>query len=83
MTYKSEGSVNQHIADFRSDPAFRIAVSVDQIGTGTNVKPIECLVFMRMVGSRVLLNQMRGSPSASSRRAGATRRAGEGSPSST
>jgi len=60
VTYKSEGSIEQHIKDLRNQPAFRIAVSVDQIGTGTNVKPIECLVFMRMISSRVLLNQMRG-----------------------
>jgi type I restriction enzyme R subunit len=60
ITYKSEGSVQDHIKQFRNDPQFRIAVSVDQIGTGTNVRAVECLVFLRMVGSRVLFNQMRG-----------------------
>lgn len=38
----------------------RIAVSVDQIATGTDIRPIECLVFMRMVKSRTLLEQMKG-----------------------
>ncbi|WP_210493660.1 DEAD/DEAH box helicase family protein [Patulibacter sp. SYSU D01012] len=60
ITYKVEGNVEDHIQAFRNDPHFRIAVSVDQIGTGTNVKSIECLVFMRRVGSRTLFNQMRG-----------------------
>lgn len=60
ITYRSEGSVEDHIKFFRTDPQLRIAVSVDQLGTGTNVKPVECLVFMRKVGSRTLFNQMRG-----------------------
>ena len=60
ITYKAEGTVEQNISDFRNDAALRIAVTVEQIGTGTDVKAVECLVFMRMVGSRVLLNQMRG-----------------------
>jgi type I restriction enzyme R subunit len=60
ITYKAEGTVEQNIQDFRNDPHLRIAVTVEQIGTGTDVKAVECLVFMRMVGSRVLLNQMRG-----------------------
>lgn len=60
ITYKAEGTVEDNINAFRNDPALRIAVTVEQIGTGTDVKAVECLVFMRMVGSRVLLNQMRG-----------------------
>jgi len=60
ITYKAEGTVEQNIKDFRNDPALRIAVTVEQIGTGTDIKPVECLVFMRMVASRVLFNQMRG-----------------------
>lgn len=60
ITYKAEGTVEQNVKDFRNDPQLRIAVTVEQIGTGTDVKPVECLVFMRMVGSRVLFNQMRG-----------------------
>lgn len=60
ITYKAEGTVEENINAFRNDPQLRIAVTVEQIGTGTDVKAVECLVFMRMVGSRVLLNQMRG-----------------------
>jgi type I restriction enzyme, R subunit len=60
ITYKAEGTVEQNVQEFRSDPRLRIAVTVEQIGTGTDIKAVECLVFMRMVGSRVLFNQMRG-----------------------
>lgn len=60
ITYKAEGTVQENVNRFRNDPQLRIAVTVEQIGTGTDVKAVECLVFMRMVGSRVLLNQMRG-----------------------
>jgi type I restriction enzyme, R subunit len=60
ITYKSQGSSDQLIQDFRTDPRFRIAVSVDQISTGIDIKPLECLVFMRMVKSRSLFEQMKG-----------------------
>jgi type I restriction enzyme R subunit len=60
ITYRSEGDSDHHIQDFRTDPKFRIAVSVDQIATGTDIRPLECLVFMRMVGSRTLFEQMKG-----------------------
>ena len=60
ITYKAEGTVVANVSAFRNDPQLRIAVTVEQIGTGTDIKAVECLVFMRMVGSRVLLNQMRG-----------------------
>lgn len=60
ITYKTEGDSQAHIQDFRTDPKFRIAVSVDQIATGTDIRPLECLVFMRMVGSRSLFEQMKG-----------------------
>jgi type I restriction enzyme R subunit len=60
ITYRTEGSSEQAIQDFRTDPRFRIAVTVDQVSTGTDIKPIECLVFMRRVKSRLLFEQMRG-----------------------
>lgn len=60
ITYKAEGTVAENISDFRNDAQLRVAVTVEQIGTGTDIKAVEALVFMRMVGSRVLLNQMRG-----------------------
>ena len=60
ITYKTEGSSEQAIQDFRTDPVFRIAVTVDQISTGTDIKPVECLLFLRKVKSRLLFEQMRG-----------------------
>ena len=38
----------------------RIVVSVDMISTGTDIKPVEVLLFMRLVRSRVLFDQMVG-----------------------
>jgi len=60
ITYRTEGASQQHIQDFRTDPKFRIAVSVDQISTGTDIRPIECLLVLRMVKSRALWEQMKG-----------------------
>ena len=33
---------------------------VDMISTGTDIKPLECLLFMRTVNSRVYYEQMKG-----------------------
>ncbi|WP_313655229.1 type I restriction-modification enzyme R subunit C-terminal domain-containing protein, partial [Planktothrix agardhii] len=38
----------------------RIAVTVDMISTGTDIKPLECLIFMRDVKSRIYFEQMKG-----------------------
>jgi type I restriction enzyme, R subunit len=59
ITYKSQGNTDDLIRDMRNDPRFRIAVTVDQISTGTDIKAIECLVFMRYVGSRTHFDQMK------------------------
>ncbi len=48
------------IQSFRNSYNPRIAVTVDMISTGTDVKPLECLVFMRDVKSRVYFDQMKG-----------------------
>jgi type I restriction enzyme R subunit len=48
------------LASFRNDYNPRIAVTVDMIATGTDVKPIECLLFMRDVRSRGYFEQMKG-----------------------
>ncbi|PWB41003.1 MAG: restriction endonuclease subunit R [Rhodocyclales bacterium] len=48
------------IAAFRNSPQLRIAVTVDMIATGTDIRPLECLVFMRDVKSRVYFEQMKG-----------------------
>lgn len=60
ITYRAEGRTEDLIRSFGNDPAFRIAVSVDQIATGTDIKAVECLVFMRFVQSRILFEQMKG-----------------------
>jgi type I restriction enzyme R subunit len=48
------------IRQFRIAPEFRIAVSVDMIATGTDIKPLECLLFLRDVKSSVYYEQMKG-----------------------
>lgn len=48
------------LSAFRNDYDPRIAVTVDMIATGTDVKPIECLIFMRDVRSRNYFEQMKG-----------------------
>ena len=45
---------------FRNDFYPRIAVTVDMIATGTDVRPLECLLFMRDVKSRSYFEQMKG-----------------------
>jgi type I site-specific restriction endonuclease len=46
----------------RAEPAnqFRIAVTVDMIATGTDIKPLECLLFLRDVRSQLYFEQMKG-----------------------
>lgn len=48
------------LAQFRNDYNPRIAVTVDMIATGTDVKALECLLFMRDVKSRNYFEQMKG-----------------------
>ena len=48
------------LTSFRNDYHPRIAVTVDMIATGTDVKPLECLLFMRDVKSRNYFEQMKG-----------------------
>lgn len=48
------------LSSFRNDYYPRIAVTVDMITTGTDVKPIECLIFMRDVRSKNYFEQMKG-----------------------
>lgn len=38
----------------------RIAVTVDMISTGTDIRPLECLLFMRDVKSQIFFEQMKG-----------------------
>lgn len=60
VTYKADEDPKSALASFRNDYYPRIAVTVDMIATGTDVKPLECLVFMRDVRSRNYFEQMKG-----------------------
>ena len=60
VTYRADEDPRSVLAQFRNDYHPRIAVTVDMIATGTDVKPIECLVFMRDVRSRIYFEQMKG-----------------------
>ena len=60
ITYKAEEDPKSTLADFRNAYYPRIAVTVDMIATGTDVKPLECLLFMRDVRSRNYFEQMKG-----------------------
>jgi len=57
---KPEDRPKTVLKSFRNDFHPRIAVTVDMIATGTDVKPIECLVFMRDVRSKNYFEQMLG-----------------------
>jgi type I restriction enzyme, R subunit len=59
ITYGSEDPKST-LAQFRNAYLPRIAVTVDMIATGTDVKPLECLLFMRDVKSRNYFEQMKG-----------------------
>ena len=59
ITYSAE-KPETVLSAFRNDYYPRIAVTVDMIATGTDVKPIECLIFMRDVRSRNYFEQMKG-----------------------
>ena len=61
ITSKSTGSKpEQLLQDFRNSFDPRIAVTVDMIATGTDVKPLEVVFFMRNVKSRLYFEQMKG-----------------------
>jgi type I restriction enzyme R subunit len=59
ITYNSDDPKST-LAQFRNAYHPRIAVTVDMIATGTDVKPLECLLFMRDVKSRNYFEQMKG-----------------------
>ena len=60
ITYKAKEDPKSVLAQFRNDYYPRIAVTVDMIATGTDVRPLECLLFMRDVKSRNYFEQMKG-----------------------
>ena len=49
-----------HLKAFRTSSQLRVAVTVDMIATGTDVKPLECVIFMRDVSSGQYFEQMKG-----------------------
>ncbi|WP_290234254.1 DEAD/DEAH box helicase family protein [Bacteroides acidifaciens] len=59
ITY-SAGDSNELIRQFRNDKDFRIAVTCTLVATGTDVKPLEVVMFMRDVESLPLYIQMKG-----------------------
>ena len=60
ITYLSKEDPKSVLSQFRNNYNPRIAVTVDMIATGTDVKPLECLVFMRDVKSSNYFEQMKG-----------------------
>jgi type I restriction enzyme R subunit len=59
ITHKARNA-EQLLATFRNSYDPRIAVTVDMIATGTDVKPLECVFFLRSVKSRTYFEQMKG-----------------------
>lgn len=60
ITYQTTEKPKALIKAFRVDPFPRIAVTVDMIATGTDIKPVECLIFLRDVRSAGYFEQMKG-----------------------
>lgn len=60
ITYRTSEKTDDLIASFRNSYNPRIAVTVDMISTGTDIKPLECLLFMRDVRSSGYFDQMKG-----------------------
>jgi type I restriction enzyme R subunit len=61
ITYRThDGKPEDLLQAFRNSLNPRIVVTVDMIATGTDVKPLECLLFMRSVKSRTYFEQMIG-----------------------
>jgi type I restriction enzyme R subunit len=70
ITYKAELDATGRVAPSRRPEQLikelansynpRVAVTVDMIATGTDIKPLEGVVFLRMVRSKALFEQMKG-----------------------
>ncbi|EHQ36413.1 type III restriction protein res subunit [Methanoplanus limicola DSM 2279] len=60
ITYRTGRKPDDMIREFRGSYNPRIAVTVDMVSTGVDIKPLECLVFMRDVKSQVYFEQMLG-----------------------
>lgn len=60
ITYQSDEDPKSILSQFRTSYYPRVAVTVDMIATGTDVRPLECLLFMRDVRSNNYFEQMKG-----------------------
>lgn len=60
ITYHTDEDPKSLLAQFRNEYNPRIAVTVDMIATGTDIRPLECLLFMRDVRSKNYFEQMKG-----------------------
>lgn len=60
ITYQTSEDPKSLVNAFRIDPFPRVAVTVDMIATGTDIKPVEVLIFMRDVKSEGYYEQMKG-----------------------
>ncbi|MFG2954534.1 DEAD/DEAH box helicase family protein [Streptomyces sp. NPDC048291] len=63
ITYRSRQNgddPDELINDLRNSHRLRVAVTVDMIATGTDVKALECVIFLRSIKSPVLFEQMKG-----------------------
>lgn len=60
ITYRSTEDPKSVLQQFRNNYYPRIAVTVDMIATGTDIRPLEVLLFMRDVKSRTYYEQMKG-----------------------
>ncbi|MBI4754290.1 MAG: DEAD/DEAH box helicase family protein [Betaproteobacteria bacterium] len=61
ITYRSTGDTPENLLRaFRSSYYPRVAVTVDMVATGTDIKPVEIVVFLRSVKSRSFFEQMKG-----------------------
>ena len=61
ITYRTTGAKPEDlIKAFRTSYYPRVAVTVDMIATGTDIKPVEIVMFMRGVKSRSFFEQMKG-----------------------
>jgi type I restriction enzyme, R subunit len=60
ITYRAAGKPEELLKEFQISYHPRIAVTVDMIATGTDIKPLEVLIFMRDVRSANYFEQMRG-----------------------
>ena len=61
ITYRTTGDTPERLlASFRNSYNPRIVITVDMVATGTDIKPLECIIFMRNIRSQVYFEQMKG-----------------------